>query len=625
MTSTQQANLHYWRKDITGLRAVAVLPVLIYHAFPNLLPGGFFGVDIFFVISGYLISGIIFRGMLNDSFSYKDFYIKRIKRILPNLCTLLIAVAAVGWFLLAKPELSALGKHIYSSAFFYQNFRLLGEVDYFAVASHEKPLLHLWSLAIEEQFYIVFPIVCMLLWRFLKHSTTAIGLFVALITAGSFLACLMTNDATQRFYLPYTRFWELGAGICIAYAETFCRFNSKNLALELRHCLSVLGLAMIVGGFIFYSKTINTPGFISLLPVLGSAFLILASDNAIINRTLLSWKSMTFIGLISYSLYLWHWPLISYLHLATPAAPQWHYGAALLLAFPISIIVYVFIENPVRRAKSQKTAILLLISTVLCIAFGQALKRIDFDDRPIDEILAYRQDWTYHKDTETKKINDVEVRVFKNTTDFPEILFVGDSHVEQYSSRVKMNINKNYRAVAFATCGGCLVSNGFNQNSTPECKQASDAIRTLLQDPRIKTVVLGQIWGHYQHETPEQFKKGIDSYLNFFRMYGKDKRFFVLLDYPWDNGSYDPIHYINRLNPQKNKNNDIIVDLPEEKLWSKGNQYVEKVFSLYATIIETETKVCPNKKCNLRNYKDDDHLRSSYVEQNAAWIDQVFN
>ena len=140
MTSTQQANLHYWRKDITGLRAVAVLPVLIYHAFPNLLPGGFFGVDIFFVISGYLISGIIFRGMLNDSFSYKDFYIKRIKRILPNLCTLLIAVAAVGWFLLAKPELSALGKHIYSSAFFYQNFRLLGEVDYFAVASHEKPL-----------------------------------------------------------------------------------------------------------------------------------------------------------------------------------------------------------------------------------------------------------------------------------------------------------------------------------------------------------------------------------------------------------------------------------------------------------------------------------------------------
>ena len=108
-------------------------------------------------------------------------------------------------------------------------------------------------------------------------------------------------------------------------------------------------------------------------------------------------------------------------------------------------------------------------------------------------------------------------------------------------------------------------------------------------------------------------------------MYGKDKRFFVLLDSPWDNGSYDPIHYINSLNPQKNKNNDIIVDLPEEKLWTKGNQYVEKVFSLYATIIETETKVCPNKKCNLRNYKDDDHLRSSYVEQNAAWIDQVFN
>ena len=438
MTSTQQANLHYWRKDITGLRAVAVLPVLIYHAFPNLLPGGFFGVDIFFVISGYLISGIIFRGMLDDSFSYKDFYIKRIKRILPNLCTLLIAVAAVGWFLLSKSELSSLGKHIYSSAFFYQNFRLLGEVDYFAIASNEKPLLHLWSLAIEEQFYIVFPIVCMLLWKFLKRSTTAIGLFVALITAGSFLVCLMTNDATQRFYLPYTRFWELGAGICIAYAETFCRFNSKNLALELRHCLSVLGLAMIVGGFIFYSKTIATPGFISLLPVLGSAFLILASDNAIINRTLLSWKSMTFIGLISYSLYLWHWPLISYLHLATPEAPQWHYGVALLLAFPISILIYTCIENPIRRSKSPKTATLLLICLTLCIAFGQTLKRANFNERHIDKILALQQDWTYPNDTKIQTNNNIQIRVFNNSKDHPEILFIGDSHIEQYSSRAKV-------------------------------------------------------------------------------------------------------------------------------------------------------------------------------------------
>ena len=154
---------HLWRNDITGLRAVAVLPVLLFHAFPSLLPGGFFGVDVFFVISGYLISGIIFRGMLKDTFSYKSFYEKRIKRILPNLLLLLSFVCIVGYFVLLDREYENLGRHIYSSAAFFQNFRLLSEIGYFTEDALRKPLLHLWSLAIEEQFYIIFPIICTLI------------------------------------------------------------------------------------------------------------------------------------------------------------------------------------------------------------------------------------------------------------------------------------------------------------------------------------------------------------------------------------------------------------------------------------------------------------------------------
>ena len=336
--STLNIKKHYWRKDITGLRAVAVLPVLLYHAFPSLLPGGFFGVDIFFIISGYLIAGIIFRGLIDNNFSYCDFYVKRIKRILPNLVTLLLAVALCGWFVLTTEEYKSLGRHIYSSAAFYQNFRLLSDVDYFDLAANEKPLLHLWSLAIEEQFYIVFPIICTLVWSIFKRSASAIGICVLAITLGSFALCLNIGDNSQRFYFPLSRFWELGIGIIIAYAESFYQLNTKNIDKNIRNSLSVLGLLMICMSFFFYDTQIKTPGLFSLLPTLGAALLIFANDDAVINRSLLSWKLMTFIGLISYSLYLWHWPLIAYLTIVMPKAPQWYYGIALLMSFPLSLI-----------------------------------------------------------------------------------------------------------------------------------------------------------------------------------------------------------------------------------------------------------------------------------------------
>lgn len=162
MTAASRPKL--WRNDITGLRALAVLPVLIFHAFPSLIPGGFFGVDVFFVISGYLISGIIFRGIASGSFSYIEFYEKRFKRIIPNLILLLTFVAAVGWFILLPDEYANLGMHIDASTLFIQNFQLLSEIGYFTEDALRKPLLHLWSLAIEEQFYIVFPLICTLIW-----------------------------------------------------------------------------------------------------------------------------------------------------------------------------------------------------------------------------------------------------------------------------------------------------------------------------------------------------------------------------------------------------------------------------------------------------------------------------
>lgn len=184
---------HIWRNDITGLRALAVLPVIFYHAFPNLVPGGFLGVDIFFVISGYLISGIIFRNIKQGTFSYLDFYSKRIKRIIPNLLLLFLFVLFLGYFVLFTDDYDNLGRHVYSSAIFIENFRLLSEVGYFTEDAVRKPLLHLWSLAIEEQFYIIFPILCVLIWK-LNNSVKALGIFVFTITLLSLLFCFFVCE-----------------------------------------------------------------------------------------------------------------------------------------------------------------------------------------------------------------------------------------------------------------------------------------------------------------------------------------------------------------------------------------------------------------------------------------------
>lgn len=182
----QQETHSYWRSDITGLRALAVLPVLIFHAWPGLLPGGFVGVDVFFVISGYLISGILFRQLQRTGhIDFADFYAKRIRRIIPNLLCVLLFTATIGWFFLTSSEYYELGKQIYSSAFFYQNFRLLKDLgDYFAADASLQPLLHLWSLAIEEQFYIIFPLVCALVWK-LRTNVRLLGGVVLLVTFGS--------------------------------------------------------------------------------------------------------------------------------------------------------------------------------------------------------------------------------------------------------------------------------------------------------------------------------------------------------------------------------------------------------------------------------------------------------
>lgn len=220
-----------YRPDIDGLRAVAVLSVVAFHAFPNWMKGGFMGVDVFFVISGFLISTIIFENLESDTFSFSEFYARRIKRIFPSLLLILIASYVFGWFILLADEYKQLGKHIAAGAGFISNFVLWNEAGYFDNSAETKPLLHLWSLGIEEQFYIVWPFIIWFAWR-KKFNLLTLTIIVALVSFALNIKGVK-QDLVATFYSPQTRFWELLSGSVLAWFALYKKDSFSNFKLRM--------------------------------------------------------------------------------------------------------------------------------------------------------------------------------------------------------------------------------------------------------------------------------------------------------------------------------------------------------------------------------------------------------
>ena len=617
-----------WRNDITGLRALAVLPILIYHAFPQLIPGGFFGVDVFFVISGFLISSIIFRNIQNGTFSYLSFYDKRIKRIIPNLLLLLTFVMLVGYFLLFSPDYNNLGRHVYSSAGFIENFRLLSEVDYFTEDALRKPLLHLWSLAIEEQFYIFFPLLSVFLWR-VKPSVKLMGFFIIAVITLSFTMCLVIHDKSYAFYFPLTRFWELGGGIFLAYLESFHIVDTKRIAKSLRDSLSFIGFTLIIFSLCGYKSEWSHPGLFTVIPVLGSVLLILAKPDALINRTVLSWRAMTYVGLISYSLYLWHWPILVYLNISYSNPPFYYLLLALLVAFIWASLIYYYVENPMRLSKriwKVPTSIVLLVALVLVASVGMMLRETKgLPGREINQEFSQIRD--VRKGVDWSREPHITIGLSKiygrNIGQLPEVLFVGDSHTVPYYHRMNLLSQKTGRTAGLLQGSGCFV---LSDGKSEVCSNAFKTFYTLLKDPRIKTVVLANKWGA-RYDQP-YFKQGIDN-LKRALSERSDLTLYILLDPPWDEGvggaqgNFDPLKHFYRFN---SKYEDFEVPYPNDDRWLLGNIAVNKALNSVAIAINIEHYVCENQKCNvLKWYMDDDHLQPKSVEKYGVWVDQIFN
>lgn len=354
-----------YRADIDGLRAIAVVPVVLFHAFPGLLPGGFVGVDIFFVISGYLISSIIIKSTAEGTFTYKDFYIRRINRIFPTL-SLVVAISLIfGWFSLYADEYQQLGKHAAAGAGFVANITLLLESGYFDTASNTKILLHLWSLGIEEQFYILWPPLLLIF----KRVRNSIPIVIATVIVFSFIANVlyMGVDKSIAFYSPLTRLWELAIGSLLAYYSIYSG-GSLKIGNRIKDVFSIAGFVFILFSILFIREG-NFPGYNAIYPVIGAALIIASGQSSFINKRIISNKVFVFIGLISYPLYLWHWPIFTYLRIITSGSiSERHMWVAVISSFIIASMTYYLWERPIRFSKNKSKTALILAIAMLAIA-----------------------------------------------------------------------------------------------------------------------------------------------------------------------------------------------------------------------------------------------------------------
>lgn len=463
-----------YRPDIDGLRGIAVLSVVGFHAFPNWIHGGFIGVDIFFVISGYLISTIIIGSLERNSFSFVEFYVRRINRIFPALILVLVASFAFGWFALLADEYKQLGKHIAGGAGFISNYLFWGESGYFDSAAETKPLLHLWSLGIEEQFYIVWPLLLWFVWK-RKFNLLTVTLLVAFISFGMNVAKVNGGHLVDAFYSPQTRFWELLIGSMLAYATLHHQtmFASTKHQLDiwlgkiiyahapvandktLRNVQSLLGAIFFAIGFLLITRADRFPGWWAVLPTLGAVLIISAGTQAWFNRVVLSNKMLVWFGLISFPLYLWHWPLLSFARIVEGEMPTREIRIAMVLvSIVLAWLTYRLIEKPIRygvRGKAKAIVLLVIVGVVGYVGYncyvrdGLAFRYAQsFNENfirnwaPTGEGVVGCQDFMELK---------TAVSLICATTPSPKVAIIGDSHAGHLFNGFSHSRNNNFNKV----------------------------------------------------------------------------------------------------------------------------------------------------------------------------------
>lgn len=519
-----------YRPDIDGLRAIAILAVVFFHAFPERVRGGYIGVDIFFVISGYLITGIILRGLQQGDFSLRSFYGHRVKRIFPALITMMLMVCGFSWFFLLPEEFSQLGWHMLSSVGFVQNIALWKESGYFDTSSDLKPLMHLWSLAVEEQFYLFFPLACMTAWR---HD---IGLWkvllMTLLASFSLNVVFVQSHPEATFFLPHSRVWELLAGSILTYGQMACRGelntlpSSQSIAHQvlskignfcdkpaIRNLLATSGLLLLLTGIFALNKNKAFPGWWAIAPVAGAVMLIAAGPAAWINRNLLASRLMVFIGLISYPLYLWHWPLLSLAHIVGTSAPTTSMSVTLVCAgFLLAWVTYRVVERPIRFGMAGLPKEFALVSSMLALAgiggWVHANNGVTTRFPDADKLLTQHIDFKWYDYVRTGRCHIQDGDTMRHDPScyepgHPSIALWGDSHASSlYPGLHKLQTDQAIAITQLTTnaCPPIFGAERANSRARQNCSQVNEIALNNLASHKPDVLLI-----HSVYQSPHQF------------------------------------------------------------------------------------------------------------------------
>lgn len=496
-----------YRPDIDGLRAIAVSLVVIYHA-GLAFPGGFIGVDVFFVISGYLITQKLQEDYSSGLASIVTFYSRRAKRILPALLFVYLVCIVAGIGIMLPIDIQELGKTILFSALFLSNLYFYSLSGYFDGPSHEKPLLHTWSLSVEEQFYLIWPIVCFyFLFKFTKNGRNLLiiaSIFISILLA----QYLQSNNRSAAFYWPAPRAWELLAGALIA-------LNKIKFRQDLSTILSALGLLAIILSSVILNSRSSVPGIAALPAIAGSTLLIALGPGTVISRVLANRWTVR-LGLISYSLYLWHWPLLAFAkyHLERDLSKP---EAALIVvaSLALAIVSWRYIEQPARRSKLPVRSILALSAAAIAlpVAAGSLLSKYGPSDQSSPLAQSALKDVGIFNPLGDKchsqqpgLINtSAECRIGA-AKDIPDFVLIGDSHADHFSPAFDAAGREAALSGVQITHGGCLPIWGITQitggKPVAECDEyRAQVLEYIKRQPSGRTIVMAARWIFYSQTT----------------------------------------------------------------------------------------------------------------------------
>ena len=651
-----------YRPDIDGLRAIAVLAVVLFHADIPGFSGGFVGVDIFFVISGYLITGIIAGHLRRGDFSIIAFYERRARRILPALFVMLACCALVAPFILLAHDYDEFLKSVIAAVTFLSNMLFAKELTYFGETPHYNPLLHTWSLAVEEQFYIVFPLLMFGLWKFARRHITGILVFAALVSFG--INLLATARYPEiAFYVAPTRAWQLllGSILAVSLWPSPHRQWQKDL-------LAIGGLVLIGGSIVLLAPGPDYPGMNALYPTLGAALVIYAgaSDTGWVGGWLRQ-RGIVFFGLISYSLYLWHWPLIVFTkYVAIRELSPLETAAVLAASFAAAVLSWRFVEQPFRHrqylprpagmfaAAGAATAAFLAVGLVGLpngvdhAAPGAAVAPAAMQNADRDRCIGGVGN------SGARTAADVLARDLCRLGDpvaQPSFVLWGDSHAEALRAGVDAAARARGVAGYFAGNLGCPPAVGtqasFDDRTYGDCRALNDAVLQLSADPGIDTVILHARWAYFYYGTRTKGELGPDVRLaapgiaggnkpilsaalreTVAKLADLGKRTFVVAGIP--EVGVDVPSFFDR---KKHFKRQVDLSLSRAEYMSRNGEFIamleqlEKSFPM--RVLYPDRILCPGATCKLvvddvPLYVDDDHLSIAGAKLMMPLFDPVF-